>query len=64
MSKVLSYKERQSKILDKLAEVLIDGNNDFILSEIEDLLDDVIYDLEEKEEEIEELNNYLDDCRR
>lgn len=64
MSKVLGYERRKSMLLDKLERVLIDGNNDALISEVEDLLNDVIWDLEEKEEEIEELNEYLDDLRR
>ena len=64
MSKVLGYTRRKNIILDKLEMVLIDGCNDALLNEVEDLLDEVIWELEEKEEEIEELNSYLDDLRR
>lgn len=64
MSKVYEFEKRKYRVLEELNRVLDGKDYDCIYNETEDLLNSIIWELEEKEAEIEELNEHIDEIRR
>ena len=64
MNKVYEFEKRKYRVLEELNNILDGKDYDCLYNEIEDLLNSVIWELEEKEAEIEELNEYIDELRR
>ena len=63
MYRIAEFERRKYSLINRLEDKFDDGEGDLLVAETEDLINDLMWDLEEKTEEVEELNNYIDKLR-